>query len=121
MTSGKTGDRRILQRGWDYEATIPYEVPDSLEELHGPATGTVRVGPPIDTSPHPVYDLSSPERVRSLYSRVIREGITREQVALLNPQLLFRCWGALVLPRRCRALWESRFPSLAAARFGAER
>jgi hypothetical protein len=112
MTSGKKEDRRILQRGWDYEATIPYQVPDSLEDLHGPAAGTVRVGPPINTGLRQEWGLSSRDEVRWLYAATIRDGSVRDQQRILNPQLLMRLWPGLNLPTRCRAFWEAKFPRL---------
>lgn len=49
------------------------------------------------------------------YQAIIREGSMTEQTELLNPVLLRRVWPWLVLPARCRHLWKSRHPSLAAA------
>ncbi|MDR1807645.1 MAG: hypothetical protein LBR33_07015 [Propionibacteriaceae bacterium] len=95
-----------------YGDLIEYDTPDSLDDLHGPVTGTVRVKPHIDTSPNPVYDLTDPARLRSLYGRLVRDGTPREQVALLNKSTLFRLWPDLTLPERCRTTWTLRFPQL---------
>lgn len=103
-----------VPRGFRFEQTIPYETPGSLDELHGPTSGTVRVRPHINTSPDPVYDLASPSQVWSLYSAVVRDGLPSEQSALLDRNILVALWTELNLPMRCRAIWEEKFPELAA-------
>ena len=37
----------------------------------------------------------------------------RDQVRLLNRDRLVRLWAQLLLPARCRAVWEAKFPDLA--------
>jgi len=102
-----------VQRGFHFEQTIPYDAPESLDDLHGPTSGLVRVRPHINTSPDPVYDLDSPSQRWSLYSAVVRDGLPSEQTALLDRELLLGLWADLNLPVRCRAIWENRFPELA--------
>lgn len=102
-----------VQRGFRFEQTVPYDTPESLDELRGPTAGIVRVRPHINTSPHPVYDLSKPSQLWSLYSAVVRDGLPGEQVAILNRHLLLALWPDLNLPVRCRAVWEGKFPELA--------
>ena len=94
------------------ESIRPYSVPSSLDALRGPATGTIRVAPPIDTSLNPVYDLTNPDRIWSLYSATVREGITVEQESILNKSILLQYWPTLNLPIRCRQTWEKAFPEL---------
>jgi len=96
-----------------YGDLIEYDTPDSLDDLHGPVTGTVRVKPHIDTSPNPVYDLGNDGLRWHLYSAVVWEGTPREQADILDRQVLVDLWSPLNLPRRCRALWEDKFPELA--------
>lgn len=95
-----------------YADRIPYDQPASLDLLRGPSQGTVRVAPNIDTGLRPVYDLSDPGRVRSLYAAVLRDGSAAQQEALLNRNMLVAVWSSLDLPERCRRLWEDRFPQL---------
>ena len=102
-----------VPRGFGFEQTIPYEAPESLDELHGPTSGIVRVRPHINTSPNPIYDLSKPAQQWSLYSAVVRDGLARDQVALLNRGMLLALWADLNLPARCRSIWEGKFPELA--------
>lgn len=107
--------RVTVPRGFRFEQTIPYDLPESLDELRGPTSGTVRVRPHINTSPDPVYDLAKPSQQWSLYSAVVRDGLPSEQVAILNRGMLLALWAELNLPARCRAIWEGKFPELAAA------
>ncbi len=104
-----------VRRGFGFEQQIPYDTPQSLDDLRGPTSGVVRVRPRIDTSPDPVYDLADPGQRWSLYNAVVREGLPSEQAAILNRALLIDSWADLNLPARCRATWEARFPELAAA------
>lgn len=102
-----------VQRGFRFEETIPYDTPESLDELRGPTSGLVRVRPRIDTSPDPVYDVADPSQRWNLYSAVVRDGLASEQAAILNRSLLVKVWADLNLPARCRAIWETKFPALA--------
>ncbi len=96
--------------------TIPYDTPERLNDLVGPVEGVVEVGPHIDTSARPSYDLSDPGQVRSLYTRVVRDGTVADQTRLLAASQLVALWPELLLPARCRAEWEARFEALAARR-----
>lgn len=102
-----------VQRGFSFEQTIPYDTPESLDDLHGPTSGTVRVRPHINTSPDPVFDLADPGQQWSLYSAVVRDGLPSEQGAILDRGMLLTLWADLNLPGRCRAIWEDKFPELA--------
>ncbi len=90
----------------------PYATPPRLNDLHGPTTGIIRVRPHIDTSPHPVYDLDSPDQLRQLYRAVVRDGTPEDQMSILDLPTLERIWSELDLPVRCRQVWEARFPEL---------
>ena len=47
------------------------------------------------------------------YQALLREGTRADQNELLNAGLLVRVWNELMLPVRCRSLWENKFPQLA--------
>ena len=49
-----------------------------------------------------------------VYQALVREGTSQIQEALLGETLLRQEWDGLILPDRCRGLWEERFPELAA-------
>lgn len=112
--SAEPGAHRRVPRGYVYADHIPYETPESLDDLRGRTTGVIRVGPPISTAPDPLYDLSDEAMVRHLYSAVVRDGNARDQEALLDRATLMRLWPELNLPVRCRAIWEAKFPALVA-------
>jgi hypothetical protein len=85
-----------------YADQIPYDTPLVLDDLRGPSAGTVRVSPNIDTGLNPVYDLTNPGRLRSLYAAVLRDGSVDQQAELLNRNTLVAVWPTLDLPTRCR-------------------
>lgn len=92
--------------------TIPYDTPSSLRALGGPANGTVELPLSVHWGPQHTYDLGDPNDLESAYQALVREGTTDIQEALLNERLLRKAWPDLVLPKRCRLVWESRFPEL---------
>lgn len=102
-------DRRVL-----YRDIVPYDVPSSLDVLHGPASGLLAVPVTVHWGPRRVFDLNDPGQRRAAYRAIVREGTPEVQAELLNAGLLRELWPDLVLPERCRALWEERFPALAA-------
>lgn len=105
---------RTVPRGYVYADHIPYATPDSLSDLRGPTSGVVTVGPHIDTSMNPVYEVSDPDRLWNLYTRVVRSGFAPDHAKFLDRQTLLKLWPSLNLPARCRKTWEQRFPELAA-------
>jgi len=111
--SAEHGVHRTVPRGYVYADHIPYVTPDSLSDLRGPTAGVVTVGPHIDTSLDPSYDVSNLQRARELYSATVRDGFVSDHVRILDRGLLLRLWPQLNLPVRCRAIWEQRFPELA--------
>jgi hypothetical protein len=56
-----------------YAEIRPYAVPETLEELAGPAAGVVVLATVLDWTPKPVYDLSDDVDLRMLYETVIRD------------------------------------------------
>lgn len=105
-----------------YEAARPYVVVADLEELTGPASGSVELPVSLDWGPRRLYDLSDPARRERLYTIVIREAQVPDDLRLrLNRGLLIELWPRLVLPARCSAAWHARFPQLAALGTGRGR
>ena len=96
-----------------YVDVVPYATPESLALLRGPRTGSVTVPPWIDTSPAPVYDLDDADDRRLLYQAVVRCGTQDDHVRFLDAEFLAQEWKDLILPARCRVLWEEQFPALA--------
>lgn len=97
-----------------YRDIVPYETPSSLSALHGPASGVLELPITVHWGPSRTFDLSDTGQRRMAYRALVREGTPEVQEALLNEMLLRAEWSELILPERCQALWEGRFPELAA-------
>jgi hypothetical protein len=94
----------------------PYTVPDTLTELTGPTGGVVTLPSHLDWSEQRVYKLEEPSDLGLMYERVIREAMDVDDLRrYLNGALVRRIWRRMFLPPQVRALWEARFPELAAA------
>lgn len=92
----------------------PYAVPERLDLLRGPSTGTVRLPSYLDWSGNAVYDLDAPGRVVDLYRAVLIEAATPQDLyGYLDENVLRRLWALLRLPAELRRAWEQKFPVLA--------
>src|ERR1039457_5119410 len=92
----------------------PYAVPEKLDLLRGPSSGTVRLPSYLDWSGNAVYDLDAPGRVVDLYRAVLIEAASPQDLyAYLDDGVLRRLWALLWLPAQLRKAWEQRFPILA--------
>jgi hypothetical protein len=98
-------------RVW-YCDMVPYQTPSSLKALHGPGSGLLEVPVTVHWGPRRVFDLDEVGQRRSAYQAIVREGTPPVQEALLNAGLLAQVWPELVLPVRCRTVWEHRFHRL---------
>ncbi|SDR79500.1 hypothetical protein SAMN04488539_0376 [Corynebacterium timonense] len=94
----------------------PYAVPDTFDSISGPATGTLALPHSIRWLPEPArrVPLGNAPLRREAYKEVLNEGNVEQQIALLNRDHLINDWPHLILPARVRALWENKFPELAA-------
>lgn len=94
----------------------PYELPQSLDELHGPDHGTVHLRHSVRwATGDGSVSVDTLGGIRLAYRAVIEEGHVEDQAAVLNPARLAQVWNELTLARRARELWEERFPELRAA------
>jgi hypothetical protein len=90
-------------------------VVEKLADLAGPDGGVVEPDRRLNWSGRASYDLADRRRLASMYETVLREASHPGQlVRWLNAPMLIRLWPELVLPPQVRALWEGRFPELAA-------
>ena len=96
-----------------YKDVVPYDAPSSLDALHGSALGMLELPITVHWGPKHVYDLADLDDAAFAYQQIVREGTQTDQETLLNSELLREVWPELILPERCQALWESRFPELA--------
>jgi hypothetical protein len=92
-------------------------VAPSLEDLRGPAEGTVELPLWLFWScPGFTFDLSDPDMRLWLYQTVLREASRAEDVtAYLDGATLVSLWPELYLPRGVRQAWEDQHPALRAA------
>lgn len=91
----------------------PYDAPDSLDELRGPASGTVTLSKGSFWAPNasPIT-IDTFDGLHLAYRNVIVNGTKSEQVRILNRDRLISAWPRLNLPDRARRTWETQFPEL---------
>ena len=90
----------------------PYAVPERLDLLQGPSSGTVHLPSHLDWSGNAVYDPDAPGRVVDLYRAVLIEAAAPQDLyAYLDEKVLGRLWALLWLPAQLRKAWEQRFRS----------
>ena len=92
-----------------------YVVPTDLDELCGPVGGVVTLDRHLDWSGDGAYDLDDPGDLQVMYQTVLNQASTVADLCRwLDGDTLRRLWPDLWLPARLRALWQARFPELAA-------
>jgi hypothetical protein len=90
-----------------------YEVPESLDDLRGPAGGVVELSHSVLWAPGGGgVDLDEPGGTAMAYQGVLAEGTVEDQVSILNRDRLIAVWPDLMLPLRVRQMWEGQFPEL---------
>lgn len=91
----------------------PYAIVDRLDQLRGPAGGTVELSHSVLWAPGGrLVDLDRPGALRMAYRAVLNEGTVEDLVRVLNRDVRIAVWPDLLLPLRVLAMWESRFPEL---------
>lgn len=102
-------------------ALRPSIVPDSLDDLRGPAEGIVELPVRLYWSAGSRrFDLSSPHEAADYCESVLDAASSRSDlVRYLNAGLLVQVWPVLGLSRAKRAAWEDRFPVLRRQRLAA--
>ena len=97
----------------------PIVVPVSLDELHGPSSGSVV--PPRrlwwSGNEDTVFDLGNRAQAAELYEAILDSARTsRDITEYLDAALLLELWPDLGMRRATRQAWEGAHPALAAAR-----
>lgn len=93
----------------------PFVVPDSLDDLRGPAAGMVTIPHSVFwAKPGPVVINVEDDRVLwPMYREVLGSAVVLDDlVTVVNKDHLIRLWPRLVWDRVVRQAWESRFPEL---------
>ncbi|MFD7015326.1 hypothetical protein [Streptomyces sp. NPDC059928] len=93
-------------------------LPARLEDLHGPAHGTVDLPLHVVWSGRRSFDVDAPRPRMGLYRTVLAEGQQQDVMNFLNRDLLIAQWPVLrtLISRLVRDVWEERFPELTTAR-----
>jgi hypothetical protein len=89
-------------------------LPETLDDLSGPGSGTVQLPAHIAWSGLTAFDVNRPPLCASMYQVVLTEGLREDLAAYLNRGLLVRHWPTLrtVVGRAIRDVWEAAFPEL---------
>jgi hypothetical protein len=97
------------------QARYRSRLPRSLDDLAGPASGTVQLPLHVAWSGLTAFDLDKPKPRMSLYRVVLAEGQCDDLVNYLNGELLVGQWPVLrtLVSRHIRGVWEDAFPELA--------
>ncbi|MFE1776015.1 hypothetical protein [Streptomyces sp. NPDC059008] len=92
-------------------------LPTQLEDLNGPAHGTVDLPLHVAWSGRRSYGLEQPRSRMGLYRTVLAEGQRQDLIDILNRDLLIAQWPVLrtLISRPIRDVWEAAFPELPTA------
>ncbi len=85
----------------------PYEVVESLTELHGPEHGVLRLPVELAWGGRIEFDLDDDYDRTAAYKIVLEEGTTRHLRELVSGRLLTAIWAQMRPARPVRALWET--------------
>ncbi|BDH07048.1 hypothetical protein [Streptomyces seoulensis] len=98
-----------------YREKFRRRLPESRDELHGPAQGVVDLPLHIAWPGTTSYDLGKPRQRMGLYRTALHEGLHDNLPRYLNQDLLLQLWPDLrtLVGRTVRAVWEDAFPRLA--------
>jgi hypothetical protein len=89
-------------------------LPETLDELTGPTTGTVQLPAHIAWSGLTAFDVGRARLCTSMYQVVLTGGLREDLAAYLKRGLLVQHWPLLrtVLGSTIRDIWERAFPEL---------
>jgi hypothetical protein len=97
--------------------SLVYLVPDELDDLHGPAAGTVELPLHLDWGPERTYNVDDAGSCSVLYQLTLQNSGSIEEICrIVHAGRLTALWPTMILPARCRQLWETTFPQLPAPR-----
>ena len=99
----------------------PVVIPETLEDLRGPASGPVELPVRLYWSAGSrTFDLDSRHEAADMYEAVLDVASSRADLARYqNAGLLVQVWPVLGMSRAKRAAWEDRFPVLRRQRLAA--
>ena len=91
---------------------VPYELPDALTDLNGPATGIVELPAGLDVHGLGPFDLAKAHDVDTLYKLVLNHARDTDELHHLNHQVLVEIWPRLRIHNRLRDTWQQHFDHL---------
>lgn len=100
-----SGHGQQRTHGW----VRPYAVPSNLAELHGPASGVLRLPLSVYSSGAGAgreFDLTDPAQRAELYEIVLTTGTAADQARYLDADQLRALWPGLWLPAALRQAWK---------------
>ena len=92
-------------------------IPRSLQELVGPASGSVDLPTRLAWSGLRQFDVTDPAQRLTLYRMLMDCGQLHDIATYVNSEFLVRDWPRIrrLTARRLVALWEKRLPELASS------
>ncbi|MCI0142079.1 hypothetical protein KNN17_10860 [Arthrobacter bambusae] len=97
--------------------SLVYLVPPALNDLHGPATGSVELPLHLDWGPERSYNVDDDGSCSVLYQLTLQNSGSIEEICrIVHAGRLTALWPTMILPARCRQLWETTFPQLPGTR-----
>lgn len=97
-----------------FRDVVPYQTPDSLDALRGPASGHLEVPITVHWGPRRDFDLDDPGQRRAAYRAIVREGTPADQEALLNAASCAHSGPNWCCRRGARSCGRNASPELAA-------
>ncbi|GHB72532.1 hypothetical protein GCM10010331_70860 [Streptomyces xanthochromogenes] len=109
---------QVPNAGEVLRARYTRRLPARLEDLRGPAHGTVDLPLHVVWSGRRSFDVSALRPRMGLYRTVLAEGQRQDVVDFLNRDLLVAQWPVLrtLISRLVRDVWEDAFPELRSVR-----
>lgn len=118
-----------------YRDTYPYESPHSLDDLRGPARGTVTLPSYTYSQPSPIsitaeawaeehpgmvvftgtqstFTLNDLQDTTYGYFALLTRGRLSDQIALINRDRLVAIWAEINVPLRVEKIWRRKFREL---------
>lgn len=96
-----------------YQDIKPYSFVASLDDLHGPSSGQIKLPHAVFWAPgDAIFTLEYRDMREQAYQAVLAEGDEEDIKALINKDLLIDLWSSLDLPIPVAKGWEQRFPEL---------
>lgn len=96
--------------------SLVYLVPDAFEDLQGPAAGSVELPLHLDWGPERTYNVDDDGSCSVLYQLTLQNSGSIEEICrIVQAERLTALWPTMILPARCRQLWETSFPELPAS------